>query len=171
MTGRAKIAVTLFVFAPVGIATWILAAFTIGEQLDPRTSPVIGLAVALLAVATVASLTFFVSGKPGKSLSLVLVICGTCCIVAAVLLQVYLAAVTAQNSRRIMEILGEHMQTNPSASLNVNADYPKTVQVVSYLAIFAGIWMAAVGTRLGIGSNGPSASLPPSVPLSESKPS
>ena len=158
MTDRAMLSIMVLVIAPVVIATWILATFTVGEQLDAGNAMLIGFAVALLAVATAVSILFLTAAPSGSQVGLVLIICGAACIIAAIALQFYLASVTAQNSLRIVEILGEQlkMNPNPSAHLNVKADYPGTVQSISYFAIFAGIWMTAVGARIGVGSNGSS---------------
>jgi hypothetical protein len=152
MTGRARHRVVVLVIASVAVATWILAAHTVGEELESSNAVVIGFAVALLAVAAAASLLLITSREPAWGLGLVLVLCGTACILAAVALQLYLASIAAQNSQRIVEILGEQIKTNPSARLNVNADYPRSVTAISYFAVFAGIWMAAVGARVGVGS-------------------
>jgi hypothetical protein len=168
MTSRARLGVVVLVIASVGVATWILAAHTVGEELESGNAILIGFAVALLAVAAAASLLLVTSPKPPVRIGLVLVVCGTACILAAVALQFYLASVTAHNSQRIVEILGEQIKTNPSARLNVNADYPKSVTAISYLAIVAGIWMAAVGARFGLGSTAPPADSP--VRLSDQTP-
>lgn len=156
MTNRAMVAFATLVIAPVGIASWILAAFTVGESLRPHDSVPIGFAIALLTVALMAYLFFFsqVSERPGSYLGVVLVACGTLCILGALALQFYLASLTAENSRRLAEIMGERLKTNPSVNINLKGDYPETVRPIAYFALFAGIWLAAVGVKVGVLSSG-----------------
>jgi hypothetical protein len=155
MTSRALVAFFLFVLCPLGIATGILAAFTVGESLDPRNSGAIGFAVALLVVMTAAYLLVFaqMTEKPGSRLGQTLVICGTMCMLMAVALQFYLASVTAENARRLAEILSESVRNGrPRTNVNIQGDLPRSIQGIGYLALFAGVWLAAVGIRLGVGN-------------------
>jgi MFS family permease len=151
MTNRPMLAVTVLVIALVGIATWILASHTVGESLDPRNSTSIGFSIALLAIATAASLLFLSNAteKPGSRLGLILVICGTACILVALALQFYVTSVLAANSQRVADILRER-----GGNVNLNFNLPKSVESIAYCALFAGVWLAAVGIRIGVGREG-----------------
>jgi hypothetical protein len=152
MTNRALAAVGLLVIAPLVIATWILATYTIGQSLNPNDSALIGFGIALLAMALLAYLVFFsqAAESPGSYLGVVLVICGTLCVLGARALQFYLTSVTAEHSRQLAEILGERLKTNPSVNLHLSEDHPQTAGPVAYLTLLAGIWLAAVGIKLGV---------------------
>ncbi|MGA2066019.1 MAG: hypothetical protein ABSG86_13685 [Thermoguttaceae bacterium] len=152
MTNRALAAVGLLVIAPLVIATWILATYTIGQSLNPNDSALIGFGIALLAMALLAYLVFFsqAAESPGSYLGVVLVICGTLCVLGALALQFYLTSVTAEHSRQLAEILGERLKTNPSVNLHLSEDHPQTAGPVAYLTLLAGIWLAAVGIKLGV---------------------
>jgi hypothetical protein len=145
------LAVTLLVIAPVGIATWILASHTVGESLSPPNSTQIGFGVALLAIATAASLLFLsnITEKPGSRLGLTLVICGTACILVALALQFHVASLVAANSQRVTDILRER-----GGNVNLNVNLPESVRSISYFALFAGVWLAAVGIRIGVSHEG-----------------
>jgi hypothetical protein len=142
--------VTVLVIAPVGIATWILASHTVGESLDPRNATSIGFSIALLAIATAASLLVLSNAteKPGSRLGLILVICGTACILVALALQFYVTSVLAANSQRVADILRER---GGNVNLNVNFE---SVKSISYFALLAGVWLAAVGIRIGVNREG-----------------
>jgi hypothetical protein len=157
MVNRATFALAALVIAPLSIATWILASFTVGESVSPRNSNLIGFGIALLAVALLAYLFFFsrAAERPGSHLGAVLIICGTLCVLVALALQFYLASLSAENSRRIAEIMGERLKTNPSVNVNLKSDYPESVISIAYFALFAGIWLAAVGIKVGVVPSGP----------------
>jgi hypothetical protein len=152
MTNRALMAVGSLVIAPLVIATWILATYTIGDSLNPRDSALIGFGIALLAMALLAYLVFFgqAAERPGSHLGVVLVICGTLCVLGALALQFYLASVTEGHSRQLAEILGERLKTNSSVNLNMTGDYPATAKPIAYFVLLAGIWLVAVGIKLGV---------------------
>jgi hypothetical protein len=154
MTNRAIFAVALVVLCPLGIGTWILAANTVGESLAPSNSAAIGFAVALLAVMTAGYLLLFsqTTERPGSRLGQTLVVCGTACVLIAVALQFYLASVSSENARRSAEILGESVRGGRNiTNVNIRGDLPGSIQGVGYLALFAGVWLAAVGIRVGVG--------------------
>ncbi len=152
MFNRAMLAPALLLIVPIGIATWILASHTIGESLSPPDARAIGFGIALLAVALLANLLFFshVTERPGSRLGVTLVICGTLCVLGALALQFYLASLSADNSRRLAEIMGERLKTNPSVNINLKGDYPETVRPIAYFVLLAGIWLAAVGIKVGV---------------------
>jgi len=153
MTTRAMIPVVVMVILPLGIATWILGSYTLGESLSRNDSCAVGLSVALLATATAAYLFLFAGAreKPHPRLGVTLAICGTACILAALALQFYVVSVSAENSRRAMEILGDSMKTGSAANVHWQADIPQMAKPATYFALFAGIWLAAVGIRIGVG--------------------
>jgi hypothetical protein len=161
---RNTLAAVFLVIAPVGLAVGILAAHTVGDALSQRDESVIGFAVALLAVATAAGLLLLYdpATPPVGKLGLTLVISGTACVLAAVALQFYLASVTAENTRRLAELVGEHIRAGRPTNFNVNANHPPSVQGIGYLALFAGVWLAAVGVRIGVGRAPPAP--PPAIP-------
>jgi hypothetical protein len=153
MTNRA-LSVLIMILCPLGIAAWILAAFTIGESLSPPNCASIGFAVALLTVTlTGYLLAIGPRGVQGRTqLPLALVLCGTACILMAVILQFYLAYVAAENARRAADIKAESVKVGRDINnVNVNATVPASVPGVSYLALFAGVWLAALGIYLGTG--------------------
>jgi hypothetical protein len=153
MMNRALLTIVVLVIAPIGIATWILAAFTIGENLSTHgDSILIGFGIALLAVALLTYLLLFsqVTERPGSHFSVILIICGTLCILGALALQVYVVSVTAEGNRRLTEIMGEQLKTNPSVRLNLDANYPKSVSTIPYFVLFAGLWLAGVGIKVGV---------------------
>jgi len=154
VTNRAIIATSLFVIGPLGVATWILANFTVGRSLSQfhdEDSILIGFSIALLVVATAVSLLFLTNAteKPGSRLGLSLVLCGTACILVALALQFYFVSAVAANSQRVADILRER-----GGKVDLNFNVPKSVESISYCALFAGVWLAAVGIRIGVGRQG-----------------
>jgi drug/metabolite transporter (DMT)-like permease len=170
MKNRSLSAVVGLLIAPIGVATWILSAYTIGESIKPHESLEIGLGVALVAVSSMAYFLIFYqpSEKPGSRLGLVLIICGTLCMLSALALQFHLASLTAEDHRRLGEIMGERLKTNPSVNLHMTADYPESVKPIGYFVLFVGIWLAAVGIRLGTVPGGSAQA--PTVPVPEARP-
>jgi len=159
MTKRATLAVVVIVLAPLGIATWILAAHTVGESLSPSTvqssagAAAIGFAVALLAVMATGYVLLLSHPPevPNLRFGSTLVICGSACVLVALVLQFYLAHLAGENSRRIAEIMSDGLKRGERLNVNLNAPFPESVKGVGYLALFAGIWLAAMGIRIGVG--------------------
>lgn len=152
MTGRAVMVVIMLILFPLGVGTWILATYTIGESLHPNNAPAIGFAVALLTVMP-ASYLLLLSDPPeapSAAFGITLVICGAACILMALTLQFYLASLMGENSRRIAELLHEGMRKGGPVNVNLNADFPKAVRVIPYLALLAGMWFCVVGIRIGV---------------------
>jgi hypothetical protein len=152
MTGRAVMVVVVLILIPLGVATWILATYTIGESLYPNHAVGIGFAVALLTVMA-ASYLLLLSDPPdvpNVPFGITLVICGAVCILVAVILQFYLASLTGDTSRRIAELLAEALKQGQPRNVNLNTDFPQSVRVIPYMALFAGIWLAIMGIRIGV---------------------
>ena len=151
MTTRAMLAVTVLVIAPVAIAAWVLATYTVGASLAPDNSALVGFTIALLVIATAASFLFLSNAteKPGSRLGLILIICGTACILIALALQFYVASLVAANSQAVADVLRER-----GGNVNLNVKVPKSVESISYFALFAGVWLAAVGIRIGVSRDG-----------------
>lgn len=152
MTQRAIPNVIFFVIVPLGMATWILASHTLGESLYPRNAILLGFSMALLAMAAAASL-LLMSGaaeQRGKRLGLVLILCGTVCILSALALQFYVVSVVAENNRRLTDILEERLRNSQSVKLDMNGKPPESVNAIAYFCLFAGVWLAAVGIRIGV---------------------
>jgi hypothetical protein len=154
MAKRLEPAVLFLFLLPVGIGTGILGAYTVGASLSPHDPAPLGVGLALLAVALIGWSLFFSEPPrhPDMRFASVLVICGTLCVLVALVLQFYLASVTADNSRRVAEILREK-----GGNVNFRMDIPDTVKAISYLALFAGIWLAALGIRMAVGRSEPPA--------------
>jgi len=152
MTGRAVMVVVMFVLAPLGIATWILATHTIGASVHPEHAMSIGFAVALLSVM-VASYLLLLSDPPEVphvGFGITLVICGATCILVALIFQFYLASLTGDNSRRLAELLREGVKKGGPFNVNLNTEFPQPVKVIPYLALIAGVWLAVMGIRIGV---------------------
>jgi hypothetical protein len=163
LTARQRTHLTLLVMAFLTIATWILAAHTIGEALAPRQSEFIGFAVALLVVATAICLWVLWDPNRGPALplGLALIGCGTACILVSVALQFYLAGVAADSARRAGDLFSQQARAGQIATVNVNANMPASVPAVGYLALLGGLWLAAAGIRVGLGR---SPAEPPPLP-------
>jgi hypothetical protein len=152
MTGRAVMVVVVLMLIPLGVGTWILATFTIGESLHPRYATLIGFAIALLTVM-VASYLLLLSDPPdvpSVGFGITLVVCGAVCILVALIFQFYLASLTGDNSRRIAELLADAMKQPQPRNVNLNTEFPQSMKVIPYLALFAGIWLAIMGIRIGV---------------------
>jgi hypothetical protein len=152
MTGRAVMVVVVLILIPLGVGTWILATYTIGESLYPRHGVPIGFAVALLTVM-MASYLLLLSDPPdvpNVAFGITLVVCGAVCILVAMILQFYLASLAGDNSRRIAELLAEALKQPQARNVNLNTEFPQSVKVIPYLALFAGIWLAILGVRIGV---------------------
>lgn len=147
------------VIAPLGIATWILATYTVGESIRPRDSFLVGFGIALLTVSLASCFLFFgqFSEQPGSRLGAVLVVCGTLCLLGALALQFYLASLAAESSRQLSGIMAEQLKTNPSVNLNLKGESPGTIEPISYFVLLAGIWLAAVGIKVGVVPSGAAA--------------
>lgn len=161
MNDRTRLRVTLFVICAVFVATWILATFTVGESLSKQGSTLIGFAIALLLGALAVYWLLLSRGaeKPDFRLGVVLIACGTLCILACVALQFYLVSTIAEGKRQLAELMSQGLKTNPSFNVNLTADYPHSVQPISYFALLAGVWLAAVGIKVGVarGNSSPKA--------------
>jgi hypothetical protein len=153
MSNRAILPVIVIVIAPLGIATWILAAHTIGDSLRPSDSVAIGFAVALLAMMAAAYLLFLAPALEGTNthFGITLVICGTACVLLALALQFYLAYQAAESSRQVAGMMGDSLKRGERVTVNLQPSLPGSVTGVAYLALFAGIWLAAMGIRIGAG--------------------
>jgi hypothetical protein len=154
MTNRSTLAVSLVILCPLGIAAWILGTHTIGISLSPNNDVSIGFAVALLAVLSAGYLFLFsqMTERPGSRLGQTLIICGTACVLVALALQFYLAAISSENSRRGADILNESVRIGrPMNNVNINTTFPKSVEGIGYLALLAGIWLAGIGIWVGVG--------------------
>src|SRR5437868_4425502 len=122
MTGRAVMIVVLLILIPLGIGTWILATYTIGESLYPNHATAIGFAVALLTVM-VASYLLLLSDPPAVpnvAFGITLVVCGFVCILVAMIFQFYLASLSGDTSRRIAELLAEALKQGQPRNVNLN---------------------------------------------------
>lgn len=151
MTPRAMLAPFIIVIVPLGIATWILATYTVGESIDQRASAGIGFALALLAVMA-AAYVLYLTDRPDEAntpFAVTLMVCGTACIFVALALQFYLASLAADHSRRVGELLGEGLKRGERLNVNLDQKVPGSVTAVGYLALFAGIWLAVIGIRIG----------------------
>jgi hypothetical protein len=136
----------------LGVGTWILATYTIGESLHPEHATPIGFAVALLTVM-VASYLLLLSDPPdvpNVAFGITLVVCAAVCILVALIFQFSLASLTGDNSRRIAELLAEALKQGQPRNVNLNTEFPQSVKVIPYLALFAGIWLAILGIRIGV---------------------
>jgi hypothetical protein len=153
MTNRSIAATLLLIVFPLGLATGLLAAHTIGESISPSSAGGVGFAVGLLAaVSAVYVLLFTNAGETGDvRFGIVLVACGTACILLALALQFYLAWLAGENNRRLAEMLADGLRRGERLNANLNWYTPDTVKGIGYLSLFAGIWLAAMGIRLGVG--------------------
>lgn len=152
MSHRPLKIVAFLIIIPLAIATWILSSMTLGEQISPGADFVIGMAVAMLVVATSVSL-LLLKTRPNARLAFTLVICGAVCIVMALALQFYLASVAAEIDRRAADILAQNSHRQ-SFHFNWNrTQQSASVIAIGYFAFFAGIWMVATGIRIGVGSS------------------
>jgi hypothetical protein len=151
MTPRALFAPFIIVIVPLWIATWILATYTVGESIDHHASGGIGFAVSLLAVMA-AAYVLFLASPPEEANTLfgvTLVVSGTACIFVALALQWYLASLAADHSRRVGELLGDGLKRGERLNINLDQKVPGSVTAVGYLALFAGVWLAVMGIRIG----------------------
>jgi hypothetical protein len=142
----------IFVLAPLGAATWILATHTVGASLVPGNDVTIGFAVALLVVVTAGYLLFAggAASRQGPILGALLIGCGSACILTSVALQFKLASMAGDNARLLADILTEGVRVGrPVNNVNINSNLHPSVPGVSYLALLAGVWMAAVGISVG----------------------
>ena len=63
----------------------------------------------------------------------------------ALALQFYVVSVVAANSQRATDILRER-----GGNVNWNVNFPDSVRSMPYFALMAGVWLAAVGIRIGV---------------------
>jgi hypothetical protein len=167
LTPRQRLRLIQAVILLLAIATWILGAMTVGHAVAPNEAWAVGFALALLVVATAVCL--WVLWDPNRGpvlpLGLALIGCGTACALVSVALQFYLASVASDSARRAGELVGQGMRAGQSVNVNVNANVPPSVVAVGYLALLGGLWLAAVGVRVGLGAvPAPAASVPPPLP-------
>jgi hypothetical protein len=162
MTNRAILAPIVLIIFPLGLATGLLATHTIGESISPSNSAGIGFAVGLLAAVTAAYVFFFSSPAEATDarFSIVLVVCGTVCIVLALGLQFYLASLAGENSRRFAEMVADAVKRGERMNANWDLRFPDSVKGIAYLSLFAGIWLAAMGIRFGAARGHPAVARP-----------
>jgi hypothetical protein len=152
MTGRAVMIVVVLILIPLGVGTWILATYTIGEALHPNAATPIGFGVALLTVM-VGSYLLLLSDPPdvpNVPFGITLVLSGAVCILVALIFQFYVASLAGDNSRRIAEMLAEALRKGQPRNVNLNMELPQSVKVIPYMALFAGVWLAIMGIRIGV---------------------
>jgi hypothetical protein len=152
MAERRVLPIILIVIGPLGIATWILAAHTVGDSISRQHSIEIGLAVALLAMMAAGYVLLLDNNirDANPQLGLTLVICGTTSVVLALALQFYIAYLGGEQGRHFTEIMADNLKRGQNVNLERNAYLPVSVSAVAFLALFIGTWLAAMGIRVGV---------------------
>ena len=146
---RSKI---IFVLIPIGVAVWILASHTVGESIKPRNSVEIGFAVALLAVvgAGYILLSDISVKQSNPQFGVILICCGTACMLLALLLQFYLAHIASEHGKHVAEIMADNLKRGQSVHVDFDTHFPATGGAIAYLALLVGTWLAAVGIHIGV---------------------
>ena len=142
----------IVVLIPLGVATGILAAHTVGESIDHRNSAQIGFSVALLAMLAAGYFLFMDNTitETNSRFGIILVFCGTACVLLSVILQFYVAHLGGEHGRRLTEILADNLKRGVGVNINEREALPTSVSAISYLSLVIGAWIVAMGIRTGV---------------------
>lgn len=151
MTPKMMLAARLSMIGAIGVATWILATFTLGATLSSDHSVAIGFAVSVLVVVTACFFLLFGEAvkKADPHVGKKLFLGGAACVLVSAALQGFLALVVSHDVARLMGTLDESIRSGAdSANVHLSYNLPSSVSAVGYLLLFFGIGMLAIGVRM-----------------------